>query len=121
MTFRNDTPYPLLIRGSGGPDWVQFDIYGVPTGRTVAFSEPAITNHRPASDLTEETDDLPPGEAKRIETPHDGMDVFVTRTVYDPDGTVRHYDEYFSRYGVVHGRTLVGAGTATGEAEAAAP
>jgi vancomycin resistance protein YoaR len=120
MTFRNDTPYPLLIRGSGGPDWVQFDIYGVPTGRTVAFSEPTITNHRPASDLTEETDDLPPGDAKRIETPHDGMDVFVTRTVHDPDGTVRHYDEYFSRYGVVHGRTLVGAGTATGEAEAAA-
>lgn len=108
MTFRNDTDYPIIIRGYGGNGAVTFELWSVPNGRQVVLSDPVISNQRTAADTTQVSADLAPGTSKRVEYPHDGLDVYVSRTVYGADGNVLHVNEYFSSYGAVSGVTLVG-------------
>ncbi|MFN2484714.1 MAG: VanW family protein [Candidatus Limnocylindria bacterium] len=103
MSFRNDTPYPIIIRGYNDYGVVRFDLLSVPTGRTVFFTDPIIRNQRAAKDVIEYTDELEPGVQERVEFPHDGMQVWVTRTVTDAGGAVIHQEEYFSDYRVVNG------------------
>ncbi len=59
MSFTNDTDYPLLIRGintrKGENGYVRFDIYSVPNGRRVSFSQPIVKDVRPAIDTTQRT------------------------------------------------------------------
>jgi vancomycin resistance protein YoaR len=113
MRFRNDTKYPLLIRGTTGFDYVKFEIWGPPTGRTVTFSAPTIKNVVPATDSVQETTTIPAGTKKRIEYPVKGMQVWVTRTVRDADGTVIHSNTWYSNYKRVNGILLVGVKTTT--------
>ncbi len=108
MTFQNDTPDPLLIRSYTGYGFVRFDVWGAPTGRTVSFSTPYVTNPRTASDITELDTSLRPGTAVRAEYPHNGFDVSVTRWVRDAGGTIIHEDHFFSAYKTVTGVTRVG-------------
>ncbi len=108
VRFRNDTDYPILIRGYASPGKVRFDFYSVPSGRTVEFSEPIIKNYRAASDLTEYTTSLKPGQSKRLEYPTAGFESWVTRTVRDKNGTVIREDTFYSRYARVNGLTLIG-------------
>jgi vancomycin resistance protein YoaR len=61
MQFRNDTAYPLLIRGITGFDYVKFEIWGPPTGRTASFSAPTIKNVVYPSDSVQETTTIPVG------------------------------------------------------------
>jgi vancomycin resistance protein YoaR len=114
MSFTNDTAYPLLIRGTGyrkgGNGYVRFDLYSVPTGRTVRFSKPVIKDIRPAIDTTQHTKTLAAGQTKRIEYPVDGKKVWVTRVVRDRGGHVIHKETYFSNYKRVDGITLIGTG-----------
>ena len=44
MRFRNDTAYPILIRGFASPGIVRYEIWSVPNGRTVSLSRPQVTN-----------------------------------------------------------------------------
>ena len=108
MRFRNDTAYPLLIRGTTGVDFVRFEIWGPPTGRTVTFSRPIVKNVVQATDSVQETTSIPAGTKKRIEYPVSGMQVWVTRTVRDAAGTVIHSDTWYSNYKRVNGILLVG-------------
>lgn len=108
MTFQNDTPDPILIRAYAADGFVRFDLWGVPTGRRVVLSNPYVTNQRAAADLTVVDPSLPPGTAIRDESPHGGMNVSVTRWVYDAAGAVLHEDNFFSPYRVVNGITRVG-------------
>lgn len=112
MSFTNDTEYPLLIRGykikKGGAGYVRFDIFSVPTGRTVSFSKPIVKNVRRASDTIQYTSSLPPGVRKRIEYPVDGKQVWVTRTVRDASGKIIHRETYYSNYARITGIVLVG-------------
>ena len=108
LTFRNDTQHPIVIRGFGSPGQVTFQLWGVPNGRTVALSDPIITNRRAATETTQVDPSLSPGSARRVEYPHDGFDVSVSRTVYDGNGEVLHQNTWFSDYRVVNGITLVG-------------
>ena len=108
MTFRNDTEYPLVIRGFGGNGFVTFQIWSVPTGRSVVITDPATSNHRSAIETTVVDPSMAPGSAKRVEFPHDGHDVSRTRYVYDADGTLIHQNTYFSSYRTVNGITAVG-------------
>jgi len=108
MRFRNDTAYPLLIRGTTGVDFVRFEIWGPPTGRTVTFSRPTIKNVVRATDSVQETTSIPAGTKKRIEYPVSGMQVWVTRTVRDAAGTVIHSNTWYSNYKRVNGILLVG-------------
>jgi len=107
MTFRNDTGHPILIRASNSYGVVRFDIYGVRDGRKVSFSKPTIKNVVKAVDRTIYTTAIPAGTQKRVEFPHDGMDVWVTRTV-TRDGVVIHQETYYSDYKVVDGELWIG-------------
>ena len=108
LTFRNDTEYPIVIRGYGTPGQVTFQIWSVPTGRTVALTNPYITDRRSAIETTQVDASLAPGTSRRVEYPHHGFKATVTRTVYGADGAVLHQNTWFSDYRTVNGITLVG-------------
>jgi vancomycin resistance protein YoaR len=114
MSFTNDTPYPLLIRGykirGGGKGYVRFDLYSVPNGRKVVIGSPTIKNVRPAFDTVQYTTTLPPGARERIETPVDCKDVWRTVTVYE-NGKVIHKTTYYSHYSRITGVVLIGKGS----------
>jgi vancomycin resistance protein YoaR len=117
MSFTNDTDSPILIRGidtrNGSKGYVRFDLYSVPTGRTVSFSKPVVKNVKPATTRTVYTASLRPGAREQTEYPADGKDVWVTRTVRDASGKVVHQETYYSHYARVDGIILVGKGTTT--------
>lgn len=108
MTFRNDTPDPIVIRSYTGTGIVRFDIWGVANGRTVTLSTPTITNRRTARETTVLNPSLKPGTSVRREYPHNGFDSSVTRTVRDADGNVIWQNTWFSHYNNVNGITEVG-------------
>jgi vancomycin resistance protein YoaR len=117
MTFRNDTEYPIVIRGYGTPGQVTFQMWSVPTGRTVALSDPYITDRKAAIETTQVDASMAPGTSRRVEYPHDGFNVSVSRTVYAADGTILHENTWFSDYRAVNGITLVGPATAAAPAD----
>ena len=108
MTFRNDTEYPIVIRGYGTPGQVSFQMWSVPTGRTVALSSPLISDRGSAIETTQLDTSMAPGTSRRVEFPHDGFNVSVSRTVYAADGAVLHQNTWYSDYHTVNGITLVG-------------
>ncbi|MCC6618414.1 MAG: hypothetical protein IT341_05165, partial [Chloroflexi bacterium] len=108
MTFRNDTEHPIVIRGYATPGQVTFQLWSVPNGRRVVLSAPVISNRRSAIETTQLVSSMAPGTARRVEFPHNGFDVTVTRTVYDADGNVVHQNTWFSDYRPVNGITMVG-------------
>jgi vancomycin resistance protein YoaR len=110
MRFRNDSGVPIFIRGTGGAGWVRFDIYSLPTGRSVTFSKPSVANVRRAVDRVIRTTALRKGTSRRDETPANGMDVVVIRTVRDSRGAVIHSDRFVSHYKRVDGILLIGTG-----------
>ena len=111
MTFTNDTAGPVVIRSFASPGVVRFDLWGLPTNRVVSFSSPVIWNRRTAGDTVEYTATMPAGTSKRVEFPHHGFSVSVTRTVTDATtGEVIHTNIYNSYYQTVNGVTLVGTG-----------
>jgi vancomycin resistance protein YoaR len=110
MRFRNDTPNALFIRGTSGGNWVRFEIYSKPTGRTVSFTKPSVTNVRRAIDTSVKTTALKAGQRKRTETPTDGKDVVVSRIVRDASGKVIHSDTWRSHYVRVDGVVQIGIG-----------
>jgi vancomycin resistance protein YoaR len=117
MRWQNDTRYPVLIRGVNLASHVRFELYTVPLGRTVTFSQPTVRNVRQATTVIEYTSSLKPGQRKQIEYEHDGMDVWVTRTVTDnATGSVVHKNTWGSHYGTVNGVILVGRSNAPVEA-----
>ena len=116
MTFRNDTDHPIVIRGFGGNGFVTFQIWSIPTGRTVVLTDPATSNHRAAIETTQVSTSLAPGTSKRVEYPHDGHDVSRTRFVYDANGNEIHRNTWFSSYRPVNGITLVGPSAPAAEA-----
>ena len=125
MSFTNDTPYPVLIRGykikEGSSGYVRFDIYSVPTGRKVVISNPTIKNVRPATDTVQYTTSLAPGVRKRVEYPVDGKDVWRTVTVKDANGKVLHQTTYYSHYARITGLTLIGKASTTSTAASPTP
>jgi vancomycin resistance protein YoaR len=108
MSFRNDTAYPIVIRGINGPGTVRFELYSVDPHRTVSFTQPIVKNYQSASDRTAYTTTLKPGEAKRVEFVVDGFDAWVSRTVKDATGTVLHQETFYSHYARVDGLVMVG-------------
>jgi vancomycin resistance protein YoaR len=107
MTFKNDTGHPILIRSLNSYGVVRFDIYGVPDGRRVSFSKPIIKDVVKSHDTTVYTTAIPVGTTKRVEFPHDGMNVWVTRTV-TRNGVVIHKETIYSDYKVVIGELWIG-------------
>ena len=110
MRFRNDTAYPILIRGFASPGVVRYEIWSVPNGRTVYLSRPQVSNVVEGSDSTVQTTSLPAGQTLRTEWPVDGKDVVVTRTVRDANGRIIHQDAFVSHYHRMIGILQVGIG-----------
>jgi vancomycin resistance protein YoaR len=111
MSFTNDTEGPLIIRSYASPGMVRFDLWGLPTNRVVTFSSPVIWNRAYAGDVIEYSSSTPTGTSARVEYPHNGFEVTVTRTVRDQTtDEVIHTEEYYSNYATVDGVTVVGTG-----------
>ena len=108
MVFINDTGNPILIKATAVHRKVTFEIWGVNDGRTVEFSDPAITNRISAQLYFEYTDDLAPGVRKSVNDPYDAFEAAVTRTVRDSQGDVIHTDPFHSKYKLLNGLTMVG-------------
>jgi vancomycin resistance protein YoaR len=117
VSWTNDTDYPVLIRGykirKGTRGYVKFELYSVPSGRTVVIGDPTVKNIKPATDTTQLTTTLPRGVRQRIEYPVDGKQVWRTITVYDASGNAIHTETYYSNYSRITGVTLVGAPATT--------
>ncbi len=108
MRFRNDTKYPILIRGFASPGYVHYEIWSVPNGRTVTLTRPIVTNVVKGYDTTVETMTMRRGTSLRTEWPVDGKDVSVTRVVRDSAGRVIHQETYISHYHRMVGINMVG-------------
>lgn len=108
VSFTNDLEHPILIRGINRRSAVIFEIWGVPDGRTVQLSRPTISNRQRAVEETRVSDNLRPGQSRRVEWPANGFNSSVTRTVRDAQGNVLHRDTFVSRYATINGITLVG-------------
>jgi vancomycin resistance protein YoaR len=120
LTFTNDTRYPILIVNRnwrvGSKGYIRFEMWSVPNGRKVTWSRPIVRNVRHATTSVVYTSALPPGATRQDESAHDGMDVWVTRTVTEM-GKVIHRDTLHSHYARVNGLILKGrAADATGDA-----
>ena len=108
MIFINDTGHPIEIKGYGLRRKVVFEIWGTDDGRTTSFSDPVITNQKPAAMYMEYTDALPGGQMQKEWDNYDGFDAAVTRTVKDANGNVIHLDTFHSHYSLLNGLTMVG-------------
>jgi vancomycin resistance protein YoaR len=108
VVFTNDTDHNILIRGIPGKRRVTFQIWGVDDGRTVKLSKPRIEDLVEAKKYYEYTDNLAPGEKKRVDDPYDGFRSWVTRTVKDASGNVLHKDVFASKYRRQDGLVQVG-------------
>jgi vancomycin resistance protein YoaR len=104
--WRNDTDSPVFLWSWVGATSVTFDVWGLPTGRTVTFSDAVQRNFVdvPASQAADPA--FPKGYALR------GRDVYRTRTVM-AGSTVVHEDTFFSHYAPVWGGPAAGGAAAT--------
>ncbi len=111
MAFRNDTTQPIVIRTVSTPGTARVDLYGkAALGRTVEFSQPAVSHRQTAHDRHVATSSLPRGEHRRAEDRSDGMTVVVKRTVRAADGQVLRRDTWVSVYRWLDGLVLDGTG-----------
>ena len=112
VSFTNDMKHPIVIRTfryrAGGRAWVRYEIWGIPDGRTVSLSKPAVSNVRQAITQTVYVSTLKPGVREQTEYPSDGMDTSVTRVVRDRQGRIIHRDVYRSHYALWNGRIEIG-------------
>ena len=108
MSFTNDSPYPIVIRGINHRKEVTFEIYGVPDGRTVNLSDATVTGTRASTSFYEFTDTLAARVKSQIEWAADGFNSVVTRVVRDANGQIIHQDTLRSSYKKVDGIILVG-------------
>ncbi len=112
MSFTNDTAHAILIRGikirHGSAGYVRYEIWGIPDGRTVSISNPAVTNVSKATTNIVYVDSLPTGVREQTEYPSNGMSVSVTRIVRNAKGKIIHRDTWYSRYVLWNGRIEIG-------------
>lgn len=88
--FINDTGYHILFQARIEGDELIFEFYGTSDGRRVETSKPEIFNITdPGPVKLIETDELKPGEKKKIESAHAGASAKFTNTIYFANGIVR--------------------------------
>lgn len=96
LKWKNDTDAPVFLWSWNDYTSVTFDVWSVPTGRTVTFSNAF------QSRFVDVPANQPPDPAFVPGSKVAGRDVVRTRTVY-ADGKVLHQDTFFSRYAPVWG------------------
>lgn len=119
--FINDTGGWLLLLTHMEGNELTFELWGAKDGRTVAISEPEISNlRRPPEKKIIETADLPVGKIKCTEKPHVGSDARFTYAVTYADGRIEE-QEFKSRYRPWQEVCLVGVAPVPQGAEAPTP
>lgn len=110
--FKNDTGKAILIQGVVEGDKVRFVLYGTRDGRVATVDGPkTLSVLSPGDAIYTETDTLPVGTTKQIETPHPGGKAVATYTVTYPDGRIEE-QTFQSSYRPWPARFLVGTKTA---------
>jgi vancomycin resistance protein YoaR len=94
--WKNDTATPVFLWSLVSNTSVTFEVWGMPTGRTVTFSDPVQRNFKAVPKDQPADPAFPRGYALQ------GRDVSRTRTVVE-NGAVLHQDTFFSRYAPVWG------------------
>ena len=99
--WRNDSPGPVYIAATSNPaDFtVTFQIWGTSDGRVTSYQGPFVKNVvRPGRATWQYNSSLAAGRVSQLVHGRSGMDVNYIRTVKMPNGTVKHYDNYFTHY-----------------------
>lgn len=104
--WKNDTQSPVFLWSWVSDTSVTFDVWGLPTGRTVTFSDPVQRNFTDVPAGYAPDPAFPPGYVIR------GRDVIRTRTVTE-NGLVVHQDTFFSHYLPVWGGPAPDGGALT--------
>jgi len=90
LRFINDTGHHLLLQTKIEDNDLIFEFYGTSDGRQVFNKEPEIFNiTQPGPAQFIETDELEPGEKKKIESAHAGADTKFENIIIFPNGIVR--------------------------------
>jgi len=100
VRFVNDTGAHILFTTRIEGNDLIFEFYGTKDGREIVIEPdpPAIYNiTSPGEPRYVETDELEPGEKKKIESSHYGADTHFKYTVTYPDGEVKEVD-FYSHY-----------------------
>ena len=99
--FRNNTESYILIQGYVEGDKVTFEFYGTSDGRKSSVDGPHTLSVLPPGDpIYRETDTLPKGEIKKIDTAHPGGVAVATYTIEYADGTedVQEFKSYYRKW-----------------------
>jgi len=90
LRFINDTNHHLLIQGRVEQDNLIFEFYGTSDGRKVTTTDPEIFDIiPPGSPRFIETEELSPGEKKKVESAHAGATAILKNTINFPNNIVR--------------------------------
>jgi len=107
--FVNNTETYILVQGFVEGDKVIFELYGTADGRTSTIDGPHTLETTPPGDpIYIETDTLPPGVTKKIDTAHPGGVAVATYTIKYSDGTEEE-QEFKSYYRKWPEKYLIGA------------
>ena len=111
LKIKNDTPGWILVQGKVGGDKVTFEFYGTSDGRRSEISAVEIWDVKsPPPAEYKDTPDLPAGEVKQIEKPHDGAKTRRVYRVYDKSGKKIREQVFLSTYKAWQARFLRGTG-----------
>lgn len=115
LKFLNDTPGWILVQATVDldKDEITFELYGTKDGRRSEIGKPQITDVTEAPPAVYvDTPDLPRGEVKQIEKPHQGAKTTVTYRVFRGDELV--FEQIFkSNYKAWAAKYLVGTAEPT--------
>jgi len=90
-----------------------FELYGTGDGRKSFVDGPhTLTEEPPGDPIYIETEDLPKGETKKIDTAHPGGTAVATYTIEYADGTIDE-QEFKSIYRKWPAKYLIGTATTT--------
>lgn len=99
--WRNDSPAPVVIAAKTDPAHatVTFQLWGTSDGRTTTFAGPYIRNVvKPGKPIWQLDPTAIAGRIVQLVHGRDGMDVNYIRTVRMPDGSVKHYNNFYTHY-----------------------
>ncbi len=109
LKFINDTPGYILINSYAEGNDAYFKFYGTSDGRVVKLDGPTLSNYKyPLSEVIYEvSNDLAPGETKKVERKHTGFEALWSRTITYPNGEEK-IEEIFSHYKATQEKYLKG-------------
>jgi hypothetical protein len=99
--WKNDSPGPVYLATTTNPAaaTVTFELWGTNDGRVTTYEGPIARNVVHPGVATWQFDkELPAGTKKQLVHGRPGMDVNYIRTVKMPDGSIKHYDNWYTHY-----------------------